>query len=47
MIRIDCGMLHFVNKDLHDKVKKDLGVNIESIDYNTFTEYVALCYGRL
>jgi carbonic anhydrase len=34
----DCGMLTFTNRDLHDKVKQDLGVDSSNIDFLPFAD---------
>jgi carbonic anhydrase len=34
----DCGMVRFTNRDLHDKVKQDLGADASDIDFLPFTD---------
>jgi carbonic anhydrase len=34
----DCGMLTFTNRDLHAKVKQDLGADASSIDFLPFSD---------
>ena len=34
----DCGMLTFTNRDLHAKVKQDLGADSTAIDFLPFTD---------
>lgn len=34
----DCGMLTFTNRDLHAKVRQDLGVDSSSIDFLPFSD---------
>jgi carbonic anhydrase len=34
----DCGMLTFTNRDLHDKVKRDLGADASQIDFLPFAD---------
>jgi carbonic anhydrase len=34
----DCGMLTFSNRDLHDKVKRELGADSSHIDFLPFTD---------
>jgi carbonic anhydrase len=34
----DCGMLTFTNRDLHDKVQRDLGADASNIDFLPFAD---------
>ena len=34
----DCGMLTFTNRDLHDKVQRDLGADASAIDFLPFSD---------
>src|SRR5687767_2346170 len=34
----DCGMLTFSNRDLHDKIKEDLGADSSGIDFLPFSD---------